>query len=291
MANKGRLWQVDKRGYLINDAKKEYIDPIYKGVIDDVVKAFVNNIGDDLHSIYITGSIPRGLATVGTSDIDVFAVLEYYTEPELVMRDWLPLAEAELRAKHDIVSDIQMEIWTHGWLLDDPAEFSISAFILKTHAVCIWGIDMSPDVTNYRFSDRDIRLAIANDDIVQIEPDIQEAIEAIDDDNSADNIRYWCKRISKNMIHAMFGLVIADEAIHTRDIDISVDYILKHYPAYESEVKQAVDFIVSPTGSKQILRTYLDTFGQWLIDECDSWLDEHNPERYLEYSLGNDDEL
>ncbi len=290
MANQGRLWQVNANGFLVNDAKKENLTPQYQAVIDDVIQAYRDHIDNEIHSIYVTGSVPRGLAVEGQSDLDMFAVLEYYTEPELVMQDWIPEAEQTIAEKHDCVSNVQMETWIHGWLLHDPTEFSVSAFILRTHAVCVWGADMSPDVTAYQFSKRETRLAIANDDIVQIDPDIEEAIEEIELDDSADNIRYWCKRICKNMIHAMFGLVMVDEFVHTRDIDVSVKYILKHYPDKRPDVEQAVNYIQSPTKSKQELLDFLNAFGQWLIDECDTWLDEHNPDRYLEYQFEYDEE-
>jgi uncharacterized protein len=291
MANKGRLWRVDERGFLINDATLEHIIPPFQAVVDDVIQAYVEHIGKDIHSIYITGSVPRGLTIEGQSDLDAIAVLEYYAEPELVMQDWVSSAKDAILAKHECVSDVQMEIYPHGWLLHDESEFSISAFILKTHAVCVWGIDMSPDLSEYRFTDQETRIAIANDDIVQIEPDIDDAIDAIEADDSPDNVRYWCKRICKNIIHTAFGLVMVDEAVHTRDIDLSVSYFLKHYPDQEKHIQQAVHFIDSPTDSARDLLAFLDSFGVWLIEECDRWLDHYNPERDMEYQFERDDEM
>ena len=122
------------------------------------------------------------------------------------MQDWIVQTEDEILAKHDCVSNVQLEIWPHGWLLHDESEFSISAFILQTHAVCVWGVDMSPDLTDYKFTDKERRIAIANDDIVQLQSDIDEAVEEISTEDSPVNIRYWCKRICKNMIHSAFGL-------------------------------------------------------------------------------------
>jgi len=290
MASKGRLWQVDSHGYLINDAHLDHVKPPYSVVIDDVIQAYLDHIGDEVHSIYITGSVPRGLAIEGQSDLDAIALLEYYTEPELVMQDWVASAEEAIATKHDCISDVQMEIWPHGWVLHDESEFSISAFILQTHAVCVWGADITPDLTRYKFTDRKTRIAIANDDIVQIEPDIDEALAEIEADDSPDHVRDWCKRICKNMIHSAFGLVMIDEAVHTRDIDLSARYFIKHFPDYEPEIGQAVQWIEFPTGDVQALIDFLDTFGAWLIAECDDWLDQHNPDRYFEYPLAPDED-
>ena len=289
MANYGRLWQIDKNGYLINDAKLESIQPPFKAVVDDVVEAYVKYIEQDLHSIYITGSISRGLAIEGQSDINAIGVLEYYTDPELVLQDWIIPTEDEILARHDCISDTQLEIWPHGWLLHDESEFSISAFILQTHAVCVWGVDMSPDLTHYKFTDEETRIAIANDDIVQIQTDIEDAKEAILTDDSPSNVRYWSKRICKNMIHSAFGLVMVDEGVHTRDMDVSARYIQKHYPQKQHEIQQALDFVQSPIDSKQVILDFLDSFGTWLIIECGKWIDKNNPERDIEYQFESGD--
>ena len=290
MALNGRLWQIDERGYLINDAKLEHIQPRFQAVMDDVIHEYVSNIGKDIHSIYLTGSIPRGLAVEGKSDLNAIAVLEYYSDPELVLQDWIEPAEKAIVAKHDCVSDVQMELYPHGWLLFDESEFSIAAFILKTHAVCVWGADISPDLTEYKFTDKATRIAIANDDIVQLDPDVDEAIHEIETEKSSANVKYWCKRICKNIVHAAFGLVMVDERVHTRDIDISVRYFLKHYPNEQDNIQQAVDFIANPTESAQDILDYLKSFGYWLGSQCDLWLDHYNPDRDLEFQFEHDDD-
>jgi uncharacterized protein YuzB (UPF0349 family) len=289
MANRGQIMQVDDKGFLINPANKEHITPQYQAVIDDAIQAYRDNIGDDVHSIYVMGSVPRGEAIDGQADLDMFAVLEYYIEPELVMQDWIPQAEQAIADKHDCVTHVELDVWVHGWLLHDPSEFSISAFILRTQAVCVWGADMSPDVTAYQFTRRATRLAIANHDIVQIDWEISETLDELVSDDSAETVRYLCKHTCKSIIHALFGLVMVDVVVHTRDIAASVPYILKHYPDQSAQIQQAVAFIESPTDSAQMLIDFLNTFGAWLIAECDAWLDVHNPERYLEYQFEVDE--
>ena len=84
---------------------------------------------------------------------------------------------------------------------------------------------------------------------------------------------------------------MAEEAIHTRDMDVSAHHILKHYPNKKKQVQQAFDFIQSPTDSKHVILDFLDSFGTWILNECDKWLDKNNPERDIEYqfeSVDND---
>src|SRR5262245_10106414 len=141
MAGQGRIWRTNERGILLNDARRELIQPPFSALLADAIATCVQHSETDLHSLYITGSIPRGLATPGASDFNLIGVLEYSVDPELVMQDWIPLAEAKLLKDHQHVSDVQIELWPQGYIFRDPDEFSIGAFILVTNSVCVWGSD------------------------------------------------------------------------------------------------------------------------------------------------------
>ncbi len=286
-ARKGRIWRLDAHGNLLNDCDRAHLVPPYDAVARAIVAAYTQHIPNDIHSIYLTGSVPRGLAVPGQSDMDAFAVLEEYRDPELVMQDWIDAAEDQINAAHTCVNGVQLELWPHGYVFLDPDEFSVGAFIIKTHSLCLWGADLAPELPDYPISP-----AIANDDIVQIQPDIEEAIDEIEADTSAENVRYWCKRISKNIIRATFGLVMVAEGVHTRDIDLAAAYAIQHYPAQKSAIEQAVAFINLPTDDAGTILHYLRESGAWFIAEADRWLDIHNPERHLTFRLPNaDDEV
>ncbi len=274
---KGRIWRTDDDGRILNDAAPEHIKPPFDAVVRDVVAACSANIEADVHSIYITGSVARGLAVPGKSDVNVFAVLESEVDPELVKQDWVDEAEKRITAAHSCISDAELELWPYGYVFRDPDEFAVGAFIIKTHSVCVWGNDLSSQLPDYKVS-----AAIANDDIVQIKPDIEDTIEAIKADNSAENVRYLCRYICKNIIHAGFGLVMADVGVHTRDVDAACDYFKQRYSAQAEKMQRALDFVDSPTDNTDEVLAYLEGFGAWMIGAADGWLDTHNPERCLE---------
>ena len=278
---KGRLWPVDDQGYIQNDASPEQIAPQFKGIIRDIVAAYVDNIGEDIHSIYLTGSVARGRAIVGESDIDAFAVLEYTVDPDLVSQDWIESTEERLHGQHDAVSDVQLELWPQSWIFREPGEFSIFAFIIKTHSVCLWGVDLTPELPDYRVPA--VLPAIANDDIIQIKPDIEEAVEEIQADTSPENVVYWCRRISKNMLRAGYGLVMLDVGGHTRDSDLCYQYFAEGYPEQAEQMRRALTYATQPTTNPGEILDFLDRFGTWLITQADRWLDGHNPARHLDY--------
>ncbi len=72
--NIGRFCMNDSKGYILNDARPEKVDFIYNDLIKTVVETYKYQLQSDLHSVYIRGSIPRGLGIPGVSDLDTLCV-------------------------------------------------------------------------------------------------------------------------------------------------------------------------------------------------------------------------
>ena len=272
--SKGRFWQLDAQGYIQNDADRRYIKPPYTAVIRDAVKAYTDHIAGDIYSIYVTGSVARGLAVAGKSDVNMFAVLTNTIDPDLVMQDWLPDAEEALIAEHLCIADAQLELWPHNHVFADPDRFSIGAFIIKTHSICVWGNDLAAEIPPYRVS-----AGIANDDIVQIQEDIEEAIEAINDEDSPANVRYWCRGVMKHILRTGFSLVMLQAGRHTRDLDVCAAAFSQYHPAHAPTMQQALAYAYQPSGKAAEVLRFLDATNDWLLPLVHDWLETHNPDR------------
>lgn len=289
MPRESRFWQTDADGNLLNDAHPDLIQPPFDAVVRDVVATYTQHIAADIHSIYVMASVARGLAEVGSSDVDTFAVLEEMLDPELVMQDWLPEAAIALQQRHKaIVSDVEMSLWPYGYILRDPEEFSPGAFIIKTQAVCVWGNDLAPELPDYNLNDRITRLAIANEDIVLMQPDIEDALAAIEIDPSPENVRAQCKHICKHIARAGFSLTMTDTPHYTRDVALCVPAFIEQYPQHRQGMEQTAQFINTPTDDPAALIAFLQGFGAQMVALCEAWLDEHNPERYDFFVYGDD---
>ena len=271
---KGRFWQLDAQGYIQNDADRRYIKPPYAAVIRDAVKAYTDRIAGDLYSIYVTGSVARGLVVEGKSDINLFAVLTNTVDPDLVMQDWVLDAEEALIAEHLCIADAHLELWPHNYVFSDPDRFSIGAFIIKTHSVCLWGSDLAEEIPPYKVS-----AGIANDDIVQIQEDIEEAIAAINDEESPANVRYWCRNVMKHILRAGFSLVMLPAGRHTRDLDLCAATFSEYHPAHAPTMQQALTYAYQPSGKASEVLRFLDATNDWLLPLAHDWLETHNPER------------
>lgn len=283
--NRGRFWSVDADGYILNDARPEYLQPPFAEMVEAAVAAYLRHIADTVHSIYVTGSVARGRAVPGESDLNMVALLTSETDPLLLLEDWIGPAEEALLDRFPQISDIQLETWPDGYVFTDPTEFSIGAFILKTHSVCVYGADVAPELPDYRIS-----AAIANDDIVQIAADLDDALAAIEADSSVEAVHYWCRRAMKQVLWTGFSLVMLDETKHTRDVDLCAEVFARHYPAHAAAIQQAFDRVTQPLDDAAALRAELAAIQGWLLPLADQWLDTHNPQRDAALSVDDVEE-
>lgn len=282
----GRLWRMDADGNILNDASIDSIKPPYDAMIADAVSAYNANIANDIHSIYVTGSVARGLAVEGVSNLNIAAVLTEATDADLVFRDWIADAEAELLARYPSLSDVVLEVWPYNYVFSDPERFSIGAFILKTHSVCMWGSDIMPELPDFK-----VEIAIANDDLMQIKLDIDESVAKIKRNSRPENVAYWCREVMKHILHAGFALVMIDEGVYTRDLDLCYTTFVRHYPEQVAEMRQALVYAENPSMDAMEVLDYLANMGKWMIDCADVWLDQHNPERNLAMLIEIEEEM
>src|SRR5580700_7691118 len=138
----GRFWRCNPSGEILNDAAGELIRREYLSVLKDVVDTYSAIFNRSVASIYLTGSVSRGLAHA-RSDIDFFSVLK---PNEKISAE----SEAKLRARKDVLEEkypwiekFDLETWESDQLALGDNEFAISAFIVKVHSVLLFGEDLS----------------------------------------------------------------------------------------------------------------------------------------------------
>lgn len=277
---KGRFWETDANGFLLNDASLEKIAAVHRPAIEMTVAAYRSHLGADLHSIYLRGSVPRGLAIPGLSDLDCLALATGY-EADTPL-SWAASEEAKIVAGSPRLAGVQFEVYA----LDEAVQrerVSELCFVLKTQAVCVSGEDVAARLPNYRADH-----TVANIDIVRIEPDIDEALGQIRCDPGGASTRYWCQRIAKNLIRACFALIMVEYRRFTRDLGLCAEGFLAHYPEQRRNIEKALHFVQCPTEASDELVAFLADFGSWVVARANDWLDAHNPERYLEMRLSYD---
>ncbi|MFB7158846.1 hypothetical protein [Lysinibacillus sp. NPDC056232] len=98
----GSLCVTDRDGHIINHSDWNKINPIFLPVIYDVVNTYSTHLQNDLHSVYIRGSIPKGIGIEGVADLDTIAVTKQNPNKQQLKR--IKEVEQELNQKHTCVN-------------------------------------------------------------------------------------------------------------------------------------------------------------------------------------------
>ena len=274
----------DDEGFIVNDTDANKISPDVERVIIEVKEIIIDSLSDSLHSVYLTGSIPRGKAKPYKSDLDIFAILN----PGATGSALPAIREAcnQILEETNIVSKIDIELWLFEEvfpLASSPNDIeikdtlSIFDVILKNASLCIHGDDLSKYIPPIKPG-----IALANDELIAIHDDINQAREAISSAADPEEIQYWCKRVMKNIIRAGFCLCMPTIKEQTRDIDLCADIFSKHYPDMERTVKQAMVWIDKPSINSSDIVMFLEHEGALFLQKVDRWMEKYNPERQQE---------
>ncbi len=271
---RGRFWPMDERGRIMNDASADHIDPMFCHAIAQAVDVYRRNLKDDLHSIYVTGSVARGTAVAGRSNLDMAALLKPKVLPDSRHRAWLDIGGGVAGAGQDAACAITLALYAWTDVFPGTDRFSRPAFILGTGAVCVRGPDVEPRTPRLPLCP-----AIANDEVVAIEGILAETRETLSTDAAAGTIRSRCRSVMRAILHTAFALVMLEESEHTRDLDLARDLFLLHHPEHRGDLTRAYRLAQNPSHDAETVLALIERVRGWLIPQANRWLDKHNPAR------------
>ncbi|QXE02834.1 nucleotidyltransferase [Terribacillus sp. DMT04] len=275
--NIGRFCPNDDAGYIINEANQTKIASAYSDLIEKVILTYKRKLGSSLHSIYLRGSIPRGLGILGVSDLDTICI----TKDRMKDTDlaWISKAEEELNNSFPCVSGIEMSVYSIEDVCDTQS-FSIIPFMIKTHSVCVLGEDVSSLLPSYK-ADK----TLANHHIVHLKGQIEQARMELQNNEDKEDVLDCCSWIMKIIVRAGLAFVLDYEKHYTRDLYPAYEVFAKHYPQYKANMSQALEYAINPVSDWKQLVAFLDELEERLVREADKWLLHHNPHRVRNMKL------
>ena len=265
----GRLCPTDTEGFIINDSSLENIQPVFLQVVEAVIEWYRTHLKDDLHSIYIRGSVPRGLGIEGVSDLDTIAVTSKGIDD--IDLNWVEKAEQEVNKRFPQISGVEFSFY----YIEDSLQtesFSMIPFMIKTHSVCVYGRDIKEQLPDYKAD-----ITLGNEHLVNIADQIELAKEDLNGNEDREDIMDCCGWIMKIIVRAGLALVIYEENVYTRDLYPAFNLFCKHYPEKESDMKQALEYAINPVDDPDELLDFINEMGEWMILESEKWLNVHNP--------------
>lgn len=139
---------TDDAGYVINQTSIRHIQPEFETVLFKAIELVKEACDEQLHSIYLYGSIGRGTAVSGQSDLDLTVlVYEDVDATELVEQT------EQLLTEHPEVIKIDYDIGRLDVALD-PANRFEWGFWLRHLCTCVDGEDVSTRFPRMKPDDR-----------------------------------------------------------------------------------------------------------------------------------------
>jgi tRNA A-37 threonylcarbamoyl transferase component Bud32 len=256
----GRLQKIDAEGFLINGCRLEKIRPPWNEAVEAMKQAYLKNLPGIVHSIYLRGSVPRGNAIEGVSDIDSLAVI--HGNLKSLDLSWVPKVVSDLKIQFPFCPYPEFDFIPYENLLNDEGFFS-RRFIIKVLSACIYGEDLAPKFPKFKPSSRIAFYFHGN-----IEQVLKQAAQRIETYLDPEQIRGQCAWVMKRILRTGFGLTIEREGVFTRDLYPCYEIFSKYYPEQESQMIKALEWAVNPTDEKKLILDYIGSFGPWLAKEA-----------------------
>jgi hypothetical protein len=202
---------------IANDCSSERVASDYAPIVDDAVGAYRRNLDELLLSVRLMGSVPRGEATMGVSDIDFVALTSMNSEAD--HRSMLEAESKRLTAKYSCVSRVDLEIEIKGRVTP------VRDFIFRSDSICVWGDD-----TYIKTDTKMSNIALAK----LVSPDFSKLLsgyrQRLKNPIQAEELGQLCRSVGKDVLRCFRRFLILKFALYKRSaVDIR-DQLVSYFP-------------------------------------------------------------
>lgn len=261
----GSYLEADEQGVLLGGSADAVIREPWAAAVEALVRRYVAAWGNDLHSVYVRGSVAKGCAVEGTSDVDTLAVLRPDASGEEggeSVDAWASAVEAEIQGAFPFVAGVEVDVVPFGVALDRGR---IEAFVLKTQAVCVHGEDLADRLEPY----------VLGPEIAFQTRYFRQHLESFARGYAHEPVAgrpgflVWMLR---RFLRLGMELVMVEEGRYTRDLYLCYESFAKHYPAQAERMRRALELAVNPVADREN-EAFVRSFGAWLAAQAERKLE------------------
>jgi predicted nucleotidyltransferase len=251
---------LDPQGYLAREGSLGRVPHAFRPVVAAARERLLDVFGARLNSAYLYGSIPRGTARVGRSDLDLLVALR--EEPTDADRADARALDAALDKEFPQIDGAGTLLFGRPRLLSDRETYDLGWFVA---CLCtpLLGEDLAEHLPRYR---PDSLLAReTNGDLAAHLPRWRARIAEADDTDEAR--RPLVRFMSRHLVRTGFTLVMPRWNGWTSDLREMADAFAAYYPERAEQIRAAAVLGYEPTGEAAVLASYVDDLGPWLAGE------------------------
>lgn len=251
---------LDGDGYIAREGSLERVPAEFTAVVDAARERIAAAFGPDrLHSAYLYGSVPRGTAVPGVSDLDLLLALHRAPTPD--DRRAAGALEAALDADFPQVDGVGVLLFDTGTLLSELERHDLGWFVA---CLCtpLLGEDLAERLPRYR---PDALLAReTNGDLGLALPGWRARLAAAGSDA---DLHALSRAVSRRLVRTGFTLVMPRCNGWTSDLTASAEAFAAHYPHRADGMRLAAAVARTPTSDRATLAVLIDGLAPWLAAE------------------------
>jgi hypothetical protein len=251
---------LDQDGYIAREGNLARVPRAFVPVVEAAKAAILSAFGPDrLDSAYLYGSVPRGTAVPGVSDLDVLLAL--HDEPGDPDRATASGLENALDARFPQVNGAGLGLASAATLLSDIERYDLGWFVACLCTPLI-GEDLAAQLPRYRPTS--LLARETNGDLDDLLPRWRDRLDAAGTDAS---LRTLSRRVSRKLVRTGFTLVMPRWGGWTSDLGESAAVFGSYYPARLDQMQLAAAVARTPTADRSLLSTLVNDLGPWLAAE------------------------
>jgi len=223
-------------------------------------------LGSRLHSAYLYGSVPRGTARPGRSDLDLLLALR--EEPTDRDSADARALEAELDAAYEVVDGAGILLFSKSVLLSEAERYDMGWFVA---CLCtpLTGDDLGALLPRHRPTSLLARETNGSLELRLPRWRRQNAAARTDEERLRLSRGY-----ARHLVRTAFTLVMPRWGGWTSDLTRSAEIFAHYYPERGDQLRAAAVVARDPVADPAVLTSYADDLGPWLATE---YLAVHGP--------------
>jgi uncharacterized protein len=248
--------RIDAEGYIVPEADLANVQPEYRGVPQAAAELLGRELGPRLHSGYLYGSVVRGNAVPGRSDLDLLAVLR--APPEAADRLAAGRVERGLVARFPVLATAGVALTDLDEVHAARQRYGLQVF-LRDLAVCVCGEDLRPGLPRTRPS---AAVAAAfHEDTPQVLARARQALSTSDD---PEELRRAGRVATRRMVQAGFAVVMARDGVWATVLEEQAAAVGAAFPRWAAAAALAAEQGRRPVADPEVVAGLLETFGRWV---------------------------
>ncbi|WP_347349401.1 nucleotidyltransferase domain-containing protein [Nigerium sp.] len=249
---------IDAHGRILREGSAELIGRAFRPVVDDLIAFVRRAFGERVHSIYLYGSVVRGAAVPGASDLDAQVALRDDVTP--ADRERAASIGATLDELHESVRGLGVLIGSVAELTD-PAEMHDAGFHLGVLCAPVWGEDLGEEIPRPRPT-RALALGIQ-----KTAPAALGRLRAALPEAESGDAEALCRSAGRRLARLAFALVMPRWGGWTSEPTTMALVFARLHPERAEEMADAVELGWSGRVDPVLALALCDGFGGWLVRE------------------------